>query len=55
MADGSRRRFIITFKPKDQRPDGDRDKAAIVRSVLADDMADRMTFFTADDTKEKLH
>ncbi len=54
MADGSRRRFIITFKPKDQRPDGDRDKAAIVRSVLADDMADRMTFFTADDMSRGL-
>lgn len=49
MANGDRRPVLITFKPKDRRPDTEQDKAAIVRSILADDVADRMTFFTADD------
>ncbi|MCP1926366.1 hypothetical protein [Bradyrhizobium elkanii] len=40
-----RRSMIITFKPKDQRPDQEMDKLEIVRSALAD--GTRVHFFSA--------
>ena len=43
----TRRSVIVTFKPKDKRPDKGTDKVAIVRSVLPDGM--QTHFFAATD------
>jgi subtilisin len=45
MPQETRKRMLVTFKPKDQRPDQKRDKVDIVRSALKAEVS----FFTADD------
>jgi subtilisin len=43
MGDDGRKKVIITFKPKDERPEGDRDKLEIVASAVEE----RVQFFDA--------
>jgi len=45
MANEEKRVMIVTFKPKDQRPDKKKDKVDIVRAEIRPDVS----FFTADD------
>ena len=45
MAQDKAKSVIITFKPKDQRPDRDKDKVAVVQSVLKEEKK----FFNAAD------
>jgi subtilisin len=45
MAQDKKRAVIVTFKPKDKRPDKKKDKVDIVRAEITPEM----TFFTADD------
>ena len=40
---GERRSVIVTFKPKDKRPDGDKDKLEVLSDVISSDV----TFLTA--------
>ncbi len=45
MAQATRRTVIVTFKPKDQRPDKERDKQDIAKAAITTSV----NFFTADD------
>jgi subtilisin len=45
MAEKEKKSVIVTFKPKDERPEKKKDKVEIVRSMAASDV----NFFTADD------
>jgi len=45
MAEATRKSVIVTFKPKDQRPDRTRDKVDILRTAIASQ--ENVTFFNA--------
>ncbi len=50
MADDTRTPMIVTFKPKDQRPEGEKDKLEIVSNIVSS----KVTFFTADDMSREV-
>ena len=45
MPEETKKRMLVTFKPKDQRPDKAKDKLEIV----SDTLATKVNFYTADD------